>query len=60
MKNSLRWFTIGGAALVIAACGNGEDMEEDAPIEEEGEVEEDANAPEEPVTEEEEVEDEGY
>lgn len=60
MKNALRWLTIGGTALVIAACGNGEDMDEDAPIDEEDEVEEDANAPEDPVTEEEDVEDEGY
>ncbi|MCD2137696.1 DUF1307 domain-containing protein [Salinicoccus halitifaciens] len=51
MKNLLKLCTIGGMALVIAACGNGED----AAIEESDEVEEGANSPGDPVTEEEEV-----
>ncbi len=52
MKNLLRLFTIGGMALVIAACGGGEE----AGTGDDAASEESANSPEEPVTEEAEVE----
>lgn len=60
MKNLLKLCTISGMALVIAACGNGEEADtgEEAATEESTGVEEETNSPEEPVSEEEEVENE--
>lgn len=61
MKKLFKLCTVGGMALVIAACGNGEeetDTGEEAATEENNEVEE-ASSPEDPVSEEEEVESEG-
>ena len=58
MKNLLKLCTIGGMALVIAACGDGEETDtgEETATEESTEVEEETNSPEEPVSEEEEIE----
>jgi len=60
MKNLLKLCTIGGMALVIAACGNGEEEStgEEAATEESTGVEEETSSPEEPASEDEEVESE--